>query len=191
MWQIQIRMSFLVIPQKHFLQKFPATTIFLVTIIGEWIPGVKSRRNNINISKTIFHIQLSTKKIIQYLDTLQNQNAWKGSVFECWKFKWVLKILLIIPRPLSPKIHQPIIFTKKNLGVWKSSKKSCVTNLNRDIHPGNSWPYVQKDNQDYSVETRPGDLVICRTHWDKFVVKIFTIFYHFRHYKSGLWALPL
>ena len=34
------------------------------------------------------------------------------------------------------------------------------------------------------LETRPGDLVICRTHWDNFVVKTLTIFYHFRQYKS-------
>ena len=33
-------------------------------------------------------------------------------------------------------------------------------------------------------KTRPGDLVICRTHWDNFVANILTIFYHFGPYKS-------
>ena len=41
-------------------------------------------------------------------------------------------------------------------------------------------------SKETSLKTRPGDLVICRTHWDNFVVKMLTIFYHFRQYNTML-----
>ena len=34
---------------------------------------------------------------------------------ECWKWKWVFKQFLEIPRPLPPGIHRPINFTKKKI----------------------------------------------------------------------------
>ena len=51
-------------------------------------------------------------------------------------------ISLAIPRPLRSGINWPIIFFKKITFQYIFNNNKKVTSLYRDIHPGDSWPYI-------------------------------------------------
>ena len=59
-----------------------------------------------------------------------------------WKWKYFFLIFLANPRPSRSGIQWPINFSKKKLIFCIFSKKKKGTSLYRDIHPGDSWPYV-------------------------------------------------
>ena len=77
---------------------------------------------------------------------------------------------------------------KLDIFRWIQEKKWDISfwyyNLNCDQTQTNKKTESVPILQLKCTKTRPGDLVICRTHWDNFVVNILTIFYHFRQYKS-------
>ena len=58
---------------------------------------------------------------------------------ECLKWMWMFKITLVFPRPSLTRIYWPINFTKD---IEVSGMQKNGINLDRDIHPGDSWPYV-------------------------------------------------
>ena len=66
-------------------------------------------------------------------------------------------ISLAIPRPSPPGIHWPINFTKKFTYLYIFKKKN--TCLNRDIHPGDSWPYGNCSSNCYISNL--GELFMC------------------------------
>ena len=59
-------------------------------------------------------------------------------------------ISLVIPRPLRSGIYWQINFTKKiDVSVYFQKNKSA--SLNRDIHPGDSWPYISPNDLEIKV----------------------------------------
>ena len=73
-----------------------------------------------------FQLFKLSKLCYHFLSSFENEN--------------IFFISLAIPRPSQSRIHWPISFTKKKWCFCIFPKKK-VTSLNRDIHPGDSWPY--------------------------------------------------
>ena len=86
------------------------------------------------------------------MDNLKIWNVEKGPNFvncpnfvtifvEFWKFKYFFFISLAIPCPSPFGIHWTINFTIKII-VSVYFQQQISASLNRDVHPGDSWPYV-------------------------------------------------
>ena len=67
---------------------------------------------------------------------------------QCLKWMWMFKITLVFPRPSLTRIYWPINFTKE---IEVSGIQKNGINLDRDIHPGDSWPYVNTVFYVYAV----------------------------------------
>ena len=58
-----------------------------------------------------------------------------------WK-NYTFKDISSIPRPFAVRNSSTNHFYQINWGLWIFSKKKIVPSFYRDIHPGDSWPYI-------------------------------------------------
>ena len=121
-------------------------------MIGQWIPN----GNWLGIARDIKKIYFTFKtrqKMVTKFGQFKKRKCREGSQLSklprlCYHFlssfenknNFLISLVILCPSPAG--IHWPINFTKKiDVPVYFQQQKK-TTSLNRDIHPGDSWPYI-------------------------------------------------